>query len=566
MALERSIYQEFEAVVGARNMSESPAVLETYRCAAAQSSAHYGPFNHRTPTPQAVILPGSTEEVSAVIRLCNKYGIKFKASTTFWSAHGYVDCDNAVQLDMRRMSDFEIDPKNMIMTIEPYVIAATAQAEAMKYGLTCCISGVGCSSSIVANTAGWLGGGPLSIFTGSPTDNFICAEWVLPDGEIVKTSSAGAGDGWFCGEGPGISQRAMFRGGRGTTSDMGICTRMSIKLSPWPGPDHIPSEGLAPAYRAVLPDNIRAYELCFSSWKDWAQAIMQICDAEIAYAGHRQFSMFGSDIKAAMLEILTDPDKQLCDIPALLEDRTIRKATESLRIDICVILAGMTEEDMVWKEAALTEILRQNGGWRDEWCLRPEMEQWLLMYFLRLGHKNLNYALCGAYEGHLGLMTPNLVRSAELCEQAYAFRREWEEKDDFMAAVGGDTAMGSISTIGGGAGTMPWEFFAHFDAHDKESIRKTKEFFDLSAKWQAEHGLGGDFSRSNANSRKENGYGFTQAEQNAIFANAPNKLPLIYQFKLREEFNPNHLASSYYAALDPDSLPESGRTAAGRHR
>ena len=150
MALDRAIYKAFEQVVGKRNISEDPGVLETYRCIAAQSSAHYGPYDHKTPTPQAVVMPGSTKEVQGCIRLCNKYGIHFKASTTFWSAHGYIDDDYSIQFDMHRMKNFSIDAKNMTMTVEPYVIAGTAQAEAMRYGLTCNIPGVGCSSSVLA--------------------------------------------------------------------------------------------------------------------------------------------------------------------------------------------------------------------------------------------------------------------------------------------------------------------------------------------------------------------------------------------------------------------------------
>lgn len=119
-------------MVGKRNISEDIAVLETYRCASAQSSCHYGPYDNRTPMPQAVILPGSTEEVQQVIRLCNKFGIKFKASTTFWSAAGYIGDDRSVQMDMRRMAGLKIDPVNQTAIIEPYAITARIQAEAMK--------------------------------------------------------------------------------------------------------------------------------------------------------------------------------------------------------------------------------------------------------------------------------------------------------------------------------------------------------------------------------------------------------------------------------------------------
>ncbi len=555
MALSREIYEALEAIVGKRNISEDPGVLETYRCAAAQSSAHYGPYGHRTPTPQAVLMPGSTKEVQGILRLCNKYKLKYKASTTFWSSHGYIGDDYAIQIDMRRMGKFEIDPKNMIMTVEPNVIAATAQAEAMKYGLICNVPGVGCSSSMVANVSGWGGPGPHSIFMGAATENLLCAEWVFPNGDILVSGSAGSGAGWFSDEGPGPAPRALFRGGTGTRGEMGICTRISFKLSPWPGPTYLPTEGPVPAYRAKLPDNFKAYALCFPDWNRWAQAMIMLCDSETVYIGHRQFSMFGRDIKAAMLEILNDPDKELCDIPTLLKDPKVQKTTESLKIEMYVIIAGMTPEDMEWKEAAIDKILEMNGGWKDERCLQPDMEEWLKTYFIRLGHKNLNYALCGSYEGHFGLKVGNLIHSATICEEAFALKKEWEKKGTFMAAVGGDASMGGLSTVGGGGGSMMWEFFAHFDAYEKDSISGLCNYItEVSEKFQKEKQVGHDFCRVTELCRKKDGYSYSDEELYAIFRDRPQPAPYIYQWKIREAFNPNHLGGSYYPVLDPKAL------------
>ena len=68
-------------------------------------------------------------------------GTPREASTTFWSAHGYVDQDNSIQIDMRRMKAFSIDPKNMTMTVEPYVIAGTIIVEQGTSGTSGLISG-----------------------------------------------------------------------------------------------------------------------------------------------------------------------------------------------------------------------------------------------------------------------------------------------------------------------------------------------------------------------------------------------------------------------------------------
>ena len=556
MALDKAIYKAFEQVVGPRNISDDPGVLETYRCAAAQSSAHYGPFDHRTPMPLAVVMPGSTKEVQAVVRLCNKYKIQFKASTTFWSAHGYVDSNNAIQLDMRRMKNFSIDPKNMTMTVEPYVICATAQAEAMKYGLTTNVPGVGCSSSMVANFSGWGGPGPSSVFTGSASENTVCSTWVMPDGSIFRTGSVGSGSGAFTDEGPGPSFRGMIRGGTGLRGELGVCTEITFKLSPWPGPTYLKTTGHAPAYFADLPENIRAFTLCFPDWDNWAKAMMMLCDSEIVYSGHRQFSMFGRDIKAAMLEILIDPDKELCDIEPLLRTKAVKKTTESIKIEMYIIIAGMTKEDLEWKIAAMHKILEMYHGWLDERCSKPDMEKWMQTYFIRLGHKNLNYTLCGSYEGTFGLNGGNLMSSASIAEQAYALKREWENKDTFIAKVGGDSSMGGLSSMGGGAGPMMWEFFAHFDAHDKHSISGLCNFVEnVSLKFQREVvGANHDFCRSNRNARKPDGYGLTQEEMNEIYKNAPNPTSFIYMYKVQQAYNPNGLTGSYYPRLDPKAL------------
>jgi hypothetical protein len=555
MALSREIYAALEAVVGSRNISEDPGILETYRCAAAQSSAHYGPYDHRTPTPQAVLLPGSTKEVQGILRLCNQYKLKYKPSTTFWSAHGYIGDDYAIQIDMNRMGKLEIDPKNMIMTVEPWVNGATAQAEAMKYGLTCNIPGVGASSSLVANVSGWNGVGPSSIFTGSASDNLLCAEWVLPNGDILISGSAGSGAGWFSDEGPGPAQRALFRGTNGAKGEMGICTKVSIKLSPWPGPSYLPTEGPVPAYRSKLPDNFKAYALCFPDWDRWAQAMMMLCDSEIIYIGHRQFSMFGRDVKAAMIEILNDPDKELCDIQILNKEPEVQKTNRSLKIEMYVIIAGMTPEDMEWKEAAIDKILEIYGGWKDERCLQPHIEEWLKTYFIRMGHKNLNYTMCGAYEGLFGLKIPNLVYSASICEEAYALKKEGENKGTFMAAVGGDCSMGGLAAIGGGGGPMLWEFFGHFDAHEKSSISGLRDYItNVSQKFMTEKHLGPDFCRGNEVLRKSDGHSYSDEEQNEMFRNRPQPAPFIFQWKIREAFNPNHLGSSYYSTLNPKAL------------
>ena len=203
MSLPKNIFTAFEDIVGTVNISDDPAVLDSYRYSLAHTAIHLGPFyNTFTPRGAAVLMPGSTEEVQAIVKLCNKYKIKFKASSTFWSAQGYPSEEDTIQLDMRRMDRIlEIDEKNMYAVVEPGVISATLQAETMKVGLNTHVAGSGCSCSVLASATSYFGSGPGNLYGGWFYDNLLGMEWVMPTGEIFRTGSLGSDCGWFCGGG-----------------------------------------------------------------------------------------------------------------------------------------------------------------------------------------------------------------------------------------------------------------------------------------------------------------------------------------------------------------------------
>ena len=549
MALNKDFYRALEDVVGKNNVSDDPAVTENYRSISAQTSAHYGPEESRTPRPLAVVLPGSTEEVQQVIKLCNKYMVDFKAASTFWATMGYIGSDNAIQIDMIRMDNVTVDAKNMLAVIEPFAIGGTVQVEAMKNGLNCSMAGVGCSSSILAGTVGWNGLGPSSTFMGNAGENMLGAEYVLPNGDILRTGTLGSEGEWFCGEGPGPSTRAIIRGRTGTAGAMGICTKLAIRLHPWPGPKWIPVRGTAPLYQTDKLDCIRAYTICFPDWNAFAKASQLFYEADILYLGHRQFNLFGRDIKTTMVEIFTHPEKQFRDIPEVMADPYIKEQNEQMAIDIQVILAGFTERDMDYKEKALDSIIEQTKAHRSEYYLQQDIEDFVKLYLIRLARKNYNFTLCSSYEGHFGL-SPNVWVASPLVEEAADIKREWETEKTSIAAVGGDTAMGSISGMGGG-GTSTWEFFVHFDAFEPDSIRGTKEHIDQSSQWMASKGLGTDMGRGNVDLRKSDGYDYSQEEHDAIYSKLPQPAIATYQWKIREAFNSNKLTGSYYRTLTP---------------
>jgi glycolate oxidase len=547
MALAKEIIHALEDIVGTRNATDDPSVLATYQFPLNVTAIHLGPYSTLTPRGGAVVLPGCTEEVQAIVKLCNKYKIKYKSSSTFWSAMGFPAHEDVIQLDMRRMDRIvEIDQKNMYAVVEPHVIAANLQAEVMKLGLNTHMSGAGASCSLLASATSFSGPGPDTLFMGISGENMLGMEWVMPNGDLMRAGSPGAGLGWFCGEGPGPGIRSIVKGGNGARGSMGVFTKCALKLYPWPGPSSLPITGTIPAYQAKLPDNFRVYTLAFPSWQAWADSVHKIWNAGIGYIGHRQFNMFGRDIKYAMIKILTDPDKNLSDLEKIAHDPEVQKVNEEMKRDYQFILAGMTPGDIEWQEKALDEILVETGGWKVEAMNDPDIANWAAAYLIRLGHKNLNMVYTGAFEGCFGFFGPPDVGSSKV-EEATAFKKEWEKKGALVAA-GGDSMMGGLGGLGGGAFIM-WENFTCWDPHDESSVKGAFDFFDNVSRFSSEKKWGVGMERSLALCRGPDGKEFPKDKREQIMAGSPMAFVFRYQQKIREAFNPNDLGDAYYTTL-----------------
>ena len=85
----------------------------------------------------------------------------------------------------------------------------------------------------------------------------------------------------------------------------------------------------------------------------------------------------------------------------------------------------MTPRDMEWQEESLDQILSETGGWKV--AVSPERAQWILLYFIRLGHKGLNHFTGGTFDSALGLFGPPNFGIQHI-EEMVQFRKDWEKK------------------------------------------------------------------------------------------------------------------------------------------
>jgi glycolate oxidase len=483
MALLREVYEALEDIVGPDNISEEPATLDSYAYQwIAELVADGSKFLDR---PEAVLLPGSTEEVQAIVKTCNRYKLKFHVYSTGWGPWAAAPTEGQILLDLRRMDRIlEIDEQNMFAVVEPYVMAGQLQAEAMKVGLNNHISGAGAGTSVLANAACFQGGGPDCIYFASPQDSILAIEWVMPTGDILRTGSLGSDLGWFCAEGPGPSTQGVIRGALGGAGGWGVVTKIAIRLVHWPGPPTMPIEGTVPSYKASLPEDLfRAKFPAFSSWQAFADAIYRIYDSEIGYIAHRQFVMWGDELQAAFLNVVTDPTKQLCDLQELLETPEIQQLTEEMRRSFQLILVGMTQRDLEYQRKVLDQILSETGGWNIALVDEPAIQRYVLLFMIKLCFKNLNFTATGGFiDTYNSVASPDVWASGEI-----EAGKELLKKYAGRIADAGDQAMGPIGGQGGG-GVTGWEDFVFYDPYDPDSVKAAAEVSDEGDKLKAEQG------------------------------------------------------------------------------
>ena len=123
------------------------------------------------------------------MRVCNKLGVQFKASSTGWGVYCDAGGPGCIKLDLRRMNRIiEINEESMYAVVEPYVIHAQLQAELMRRGFCCNVNGAGGITSAMP-LAAHEGIGHMSGTCSISERNQLALEWVTPEGEVVRTGS-----------------------------------------------------------------------------------------------------------------------------------------------------------------------------------------------------------------------------------------------------------------------------------------------------------------------------------------------------------------------------------------
>jgi glycolate oxidase len=141
--------------------------------------------------PEVVLQPGTTEEVSAIMRYCNEHNIPVtpRGAGTGLSG-GALPVHGGISLDMKRFNKIlHVDKRNFQVTTEPGVITQELQEYLKADGLFYPPDPASKGSCFIGGNVSENSGGPRAVKYGVVKDYVLNLEVVLPNGEIIWTGA-----------------------------------------------------------------------------------------------------------------------------------------------------------------------------------------------------------------------------------------------------------------------------------------------------------------------------------------------------------------------------------------
>ena len=216
VAMASTLIDELIAACGEEHVVTHPHRLRTYESD--------GLLQYRV-TPRAVVLPGSAEEVQAIVRACHKARIPWVArgSGTGLSG-GALPVEEGILISLSRMRRVvEVDLPNQRVVVEPGVTnldVSKAVGPTHFYPpdpssqIVCSIGG-----NVAENSGG------AHCFKYGFTTNYVTGlELVLPDGELIQLGGKEL-------DRPGYDLVGAFVGSEGT---LGVATKITLRVVPVP--------------------------------------------------------------------------------------------------------------------------------------------------------------------------------------------------------------------------------------------------------------------------------------------------------------------------------------------
>ncbi|MEA1867415.1 MAG: FAD-linked oxidase C-terminal domain-containing protein [Thermodesulfobacteriota bacterium] len=213
--MKKILVRQILEIVGPENFSTDPADLKCYSYDASSISS----------PPEAVVLPGSTEEVSRVLSLANQEGLSvFPRGAGTGTTGASVPINGGLALCLTRMDRIiSINPGDLTAMVEPGVVTGKLQEEVSRHGLFYPPDPASMRFCTIGGNVSTGAGGPRAVKYGVTRDYVMALELVLADGSVIHTGTRTA---------KGVVGYDLTRLVVGSEGMLGVVTGITLKLIP----------------------------------------------------------------------------------------------------------------------------------------------------------------------------------------------------------------------------------------------------------------------------------------------------------------------------------------------
>ncbi|MFX1456461.1 MAG: FAD-binding oxidoreductase, partial [Promethearchaeota archaeon] len=183
----QNAYEAIENIVGTKYVSNSDPICYSY-----SMNCDYTLQG----IPDIVVKPRTSEEISGILKVANKYGTKIipRGGGADLTGGAKPIGDGGIVLDVTRMNKIlDVDEENRIVTVEVGISWSELCEQLSNVGIGYYTGSTGPASGFSATVGGGLsnntvGGGGAAMY-GAVTEQCVGLEVVLPTGEIINTGS-----------------------------------------------------------------------------------------------------------------------------------------------------------------------------------------------------------------------------------------------------------------------------------------------------------------------------------------------------------------------------------------
>jgi len=386
--------------------------------------------------PSVVLKPGTSQEVSEILKIANLHGIPVTAiGARTGLSGGALSIYQGIGLSMERFNKIiNIDEKNLQVVVEPAVITQVLREAVAEKDLFYPPDPSSLGSCWIGGNVAENAGGARAVKYGVTKDYVLNLEVVLANGDIIWTGANTLKNS------TGYNLTQLMVGSEGT---LGIITKIVMKLIP--KVNHtvlmlVPfyeanqaCEAVSAIFRAGITPS--ALEFMERDAIDWTLKFVPDLNVQVK-----------DEVKA---HLLIEVDGNYPDI-LFQEAEKIMEVVEQFNIDEVLFADTEIQKNLLWKmRRSVAEAVKSNSIYKEEDTVVPRYELPKLLFGIKeigskYGFKSVCYGHAGDGNLHVNIIKGNMTDENWNTEVTKGIREIFELTVSLKGTLSGEHGIGFV--------------------------------------------------------------------------------------------------------------------------